>query len=92
MTIKYVAEQLYAQSVFGFFNGEKFTKAEFTNYLKRWFRPELKTTRWVMEIALPDGRWHCVVSRYSESPDGFDYYIPETREQDKALVDSFHQS
>ena len=91
MTIKHLSEQLYALSVGGFFNGEKFTKAELLDYIKGVFRPELNARRWVMEIALPDGRWLFTINRYSDSADGFDYFIPATREQEKALVESLRK-
>ena len=88
MTIKQLTEQLHALSVGGFFNGEKFTKAELRDYITRVFRPELNARRWVMEIALPDGRWLFSINRYSDRDDGFDYFIPETRDQEKSLADS----
>ena len=87
MTLKQVSDSLYGLSVFGYFNGEKFTRAQLRNYLKRAFRPETQTSSWVMEIALPDGRWFCQVSRYSPASDGFDYFIPETRAQEQRLLD-----
>lgn len=86
MTIQYLSNQLHSLSVGGFFNGEKFTKGELLDYLKGVFRPELNTTRWVMEIALPDGRWFFTITRFSDSSDGFDYFIPDTREQEKSVI------
>lgn len=86
MTIKEVSNQLHDISVDGFFNGEQFTKTELLNYLKSVFRPECNTSRWVMEIALPDGRWFFSITRFSDSSDGFDYFIPDTREQEKSVI------
>lgn len=91
MTIKQLSEQVFALSVGWFFNGEKFTKAELLEYLRAAFRPELNTSRWVMEISLPDGRWLFSINHYSEASDWYDYFIPETREQEKALADSLRK-
>ena len=89
MTLNQVSDSLFDLSVFGYFNGEKFTRAQLRNYLKRAFRPETQTSSWVLEIALPDGRWFCQISHYSPASDGFDYYIPETRAQEQVLWDRF---
>ena len=93
MTIHDISTQLHDLSVGGFFNGEKFTKRELHNYITNMFRPEagpLKAGhRLVMEIALPDGRWFFTIDRFADMPDGFDYYIPDNREQEarvKALL------
>jgi len=33
-------------------------------------------------ITLADGNWYFYVSRYADTPDGYDYMIPDTREQE----------
>ena len=92
MTIHEVSAQLYNLSVAGYFNGEKFTKRQLELYIANSFRPEVHLkaeNRLVMEIALPDGRWYFTVNRFSDKPDGFDYTIPDDREQEgkiKALL------
>ena len=89
MTLHDLSSQLFELSVSGYFNGEKFTRRELEHYLQSLFRPgtSLKLgNRAVMEIALPDGRWHFSVIRWADSPDGFDYCIPDTREQEAQLL------
>ena len=90
MTLHQVAEQLYDLSVDGFFNHEHFTKQQWEEKLKMAFRPEAEPralgNRLVQEIALPDRWWLFYVVRYSDAPDGFDYWIPDTREQEEALA------
>lgn len=92
MTIREVAHQLYNSSVGGYFNGRKFTKRELESYIANMFRPEVHLKaghRLVMEISLPDGRWFFTINKYSNDPSGFDYTIPDNREQEariKALL------
>lgn len=88
MTIKEVCEQLYKSSVGGYFNGEKFSQRQLENYVSSSFRAgvELKAgNRLVMEISLPDGRWFFTVNHYNDKPDGFDYTVPESREQERRI-------
>ena len=86
MTINEMTNQLYDLSAAGYFNGEKYSRKEFAEYVKGIFRPETNRKRWLMEIAMPDGRWYFQMTRFSDSKDGFDYYIPETRTQEQALI------
>ena len=90
MTIHELSNQLYNLSVAGYFNGEKFTKRQLENHIASAFRGALKAgNRYVMEIALPDGRWLFTVNRFANTSDGFDYTIPDTREEEakiKALL------
>lgn len=90
MTINEMTNQLYDLSVAGYFNGEKYSRKEFAEYVKGIFRPETNRTRWFMEISLPDGRWYFQITRFSDSKDGFDYYIPETRTQEQALISNLN--
>lgn len=80
MTIEDVARQMCSLS--HVFNGEEFTLEELLAALKRWFNPEAKTQIWFLLIDLPDGEWLMTVNRVG---DGFDYYIPDTREQERKL-------
>ena len=84
MTIPQVASQLIGLSVGGYINGEKFTVDRLTSQIAAWFSGSTNK-RIVMEIALPDGRWFFTVNHYAASRDGFDYTIPETREQEAAI-------
>lgn len=83
MTIRYIASQLHDISVAGYFNGEKFSKAELEHYIRNMLRTSNTV---VMEIALPDGRWFFKVDRYSDTADGYDYIIPDTREQEGRII------
>ncbi len=85
MTIHEISNQLHNLSVAGYFNGEKFTKRELEHVIAQSFRPEVQLkagNRLVMEIALRDGRWLFTVNKYADRPDGYDYTIPDTREQE----------
>ena len=86
MTLHETAKSLYNLSVGGFFNREKFSFSQFENYVKTLFKgtPKLEN-RVVIEIALPDGWWLCEVIRYSDCADGYNYEIPETREQEQRI-------
>lgn len=89
MTIYELSTQLHNSSVGGYFNGQKFSRRELERYIRLSFRPEVSLklgNRLVMEIALPDGRWFFTVNRYSDASDGFDYTIPEDREQEAKLL------
>ena len=84
MTIHDTAAQLHRLSVAGYFNGEKFTVKRLADQIAAWFRGTDKR-QIVMEIALPDGRWFFTVNRFGDGPDGYDYTIPETREQEARI-------
>ena len=82
MTITYIASQLHSLSVGGYFNGEKFSESRLADYIRNMLRTG---DRLVMEIALPDGRWLFTITRFAPSADGFDYYIPDTREEESRI-------
>lgn len=84
MTLNNVIDQLYDLSVAGFFNREKYTKAELKTYIHSFFRPEIHTKVFTMEIALPDGWWHFEI--HQDPRWGYDYIIPETREQEALVI------
>jgi hypothetical protein len=90
MTIHELSNQLYNLSVAGYFNGERFTRRQLQNHIAGAFRGPLKAgNRYVIEIALPDGRWLFTVNRLANTGDGVDYTIPDTREVEakiKALL------
>lgn len=83
MTLSNIARQLYNSSVGGFFNREKFSEERLLNYLSSMMRTGNSL---VMEIALPDGWWFFTVTRYAKGRDGFDYMIPDTREQESRIT------
>ena len=88
MTILELSSQLHALSVGGHINGLKLSKRELESYISNMFRTGVSLklgNRLVMEIALPDGRWLFTVNRFSDAADGFDYTIPDTREQEGRL-------
>lgn len=92
MTIKEVSASLYNLSVGGVFNGERFTASQFDRLISNYFREGVQLTlgnRVVLEITLPDGSWFFQVVRYNDKPDGFDYDIPDTREQEQRLLSEF---
>lgn len=87
MTLREVSTQLFDLSIDGFFNREKFSRARLHNYLRDMLRePQALAipNTLVIEIALPDGWWHCTVSRFGTM---FDYWIPDTREQEAKLLE-----
>lgn len=82
MNIREVAKHICRISK-GRINGEKFTQTEFTDYLKGMFRTGTSS---IVSIELPDGHWLCEVKLYELHPySAYDYFIPETREQEKIL-------
>lgn len=90
MTLHEVSTQLYNLTIDGFVNGEQFTKHQLEAILRKWMQnPEqLKIkNRLVIELCLPDGRWFATVDRFADQADGYDYYIPETREQEQRIKD-----
>ena len=89
MTIHELSTQLHNLSVGGYFNGEKFTKRQLEHYIASSFRPEVSLkagNQLVMEIALRDGRWFFTINRWSDKPDGFDYTIPDNRDQEARII------
>ena len=89
MTLNEIVNQLYDLSVAGYFNREKYNKAELKTYLRTFFRPELHTTVFTMEIALPDGWWHFEI--HHDSRWGYDYTIPTSREQEAEMLNRLSQ-
>lgn len=89
MTIHEVATQLFQLSN-GNINGEQFSPAELSRFLGQFFRKGMSLKlgdRVILQIALPDGEWYFQITHYNDKIDGFDYYIPDTREQEQMLWD-----
>lgn len=86
MTLHEIAHQLFNLSVAGYFNREKFTETRLRNHIAAQTQGDGQKTI-VMEIALPDGWRNFEISRMPQFGKGFyDYNIPETREQEKAVL------
>lgn len=90
MTIKEVATQLYNCSVAGYINGVKFTKSQFIDVVRAWMTRG-NYNSYIGEICLPDGRWLFKITKWADRPDGYDYYIPDTAEQNSILMDELLQ-
>ena len=92
MTIKETAKRLFDLAVGGYFNGEKFTVdrlyKSIVSGMKCCETNKIKNA-YVMQIALPDGWWYCKVTKYGNKADEYDYYIPETRDQEAKLKAKF---
>lgn len=85
MTKLELASQLMDLSVAGYFNSEKFTKERLNNYIGKMCRNV--GDKLFMEISLPDGRWLFKITHYADGE--WDYYIPDTREQEAKLTAEF---
>lgn len=85
MTLHQVTDSLYSLS--HIFNGEHFTRERLHKYVSALLCkgiPKLGN-RIAFEITLPDGCWLFEIIRYNDNRDGYDYYIPETREQETRI-------
>jgi hypothetical protein len=79
-------------AVGGYINGIKVTIKDIELYIRKMFRNEEHLAiphMLLMQIALPDGKWYFAVNHYGGRVDEFDYYIPETREQEANLIHRF---
>ena len=89
MTITEAAKQIFDLSIAGYINGEKFTLKRFEAYARNM----LKTAdSFIFEICLPDGRWMAKFNRFGKKSDEYDYYIPDTREQETLLKNELLRS
>jgi len=88
MTIHDIATQLYNLTFDGFVNGEKFTKRGLETAIRAWMRDvsgnKIPNTH-VIEACLPDGRWLVTITKFADRPDGYDYSIPDTREEEARI-------
>lgn len=86
MTIYELTNQLHNLSVGGYFNGKKQSEKQLRTYIQSMFRAGGSSL--IMEISLPDGRWLFQINQWEECNHyQYNYYIPETREQEKQLYD-----
>lgn len=67
-------------------NGERFTIKRLATQVTSHLRTPAKLgNRLAMTIQLPDGEWLMTIIRYADRTDGWNYYIPETRDEEKRL-------
>ena len=86
MTIHEVSTQLYNLALGHFLNGQKWTRQSLEHYIRTMFNGNLKLDNAiVLEICLRDGKWLMTVDRFSDAADGYDYYIPDDRDQEKRI-------
>lgn len=85
MTKLELTSQLMNLAVAGYFNSEKFSKSRLNNYIGKMCRNV--GDKLFMEISLPDGRWLFKITHYADRE--WDYYIPDTREQETKLTAEF---
>ena len=83
MTKLELVNQLADLAVDNCFNGETFGKKRLYAYISKMCRNIGDSV--VMNITLPDGDWYFKINKYSATD--FDYYIPDTREQELRLVE-----
>lgn len=81
MTIREISKQLHQLS-HGIINGEHFTIRELERTISMWMRG---SKRYICEITLADSSWLFSIDRFADAADGYDYYIPDTREQEERL-------
>ena len=84
MTLHDVATQVHRLSR-GRINGERFTYAQLKANIATWCR--IGNGRYIGSIVLPDGEW---LYELTSGDFGYDYYIPDTREQENALYDALN--
>lgn len=70
----------------GKLNGETYSRKELTEVLKNAFRTGKS---YFMHGTLPDGEWLIEVLQYRDARDGYDYYLPDTREEEARLIEKF---
>ena len=90
MTIKDITNQIISLSeTLGIETNDRtewsvFSKTRLENHLRK-HEPKLGKD-YIMHIDLPDGKWLLFIYRYAETPDGFDYSIPENRADEYAML------
>ncbi len=82
MTLNETINQIYDLTTDGIINGKKFTRKRFSEILKHFFK-DLSFDKLIFEITLPDGNW--LVKLYKWDNKEYDYFLPDTREQEKKL-------
>lgn len=85
MTLHEVTDQIFSLSLGHIINSEKFSKQRLEKQIVMLTRPETGSNWYIFEICLPDGKWMAEVTQFRAGE--FDYYIPDTREQEAFLWD-----
>ena len=92
MTLHEVSSQIFNLTLGGFVNDEKFTKRELEHVFNMWMRDpshnKVPNTH-LIQLCLRDGKWFSTIYKFADRPDGYDYYIPDTREEESRLLDKF---
>jgi len=84
MTLTEISKMTYSLAVGHYINGIKRKSAnDIKQCLAHWLYNE--DDSYIASISLPDGRWLCKFIRHN---DYYDLYIPDTREQEKKLIES----
>ena len=85
MTKTELTIQLMNLAVNNTFNAERFSMKRLNTYISKMCRNI--GDKLYMEISLPDGRWLFKITHYADKD--WDYYIPDTREQEAKLTAEF---
>ncbi len=86
MTIRELSAQIHSLATGHRINGEARSKQWLEHYIRKMFSTGSKLhNKIVMEIQLPDGNWLMTINRYADMTDGFDYTIPDNREQERRI-------
>lgn len=93
MKFNEMVDQIHSLAVDGEINGKKLTKKELVRLITDAMPHSDQMTKMMATIRLRDGCWHFQVTRWL--PAGtrffeFDYAIPDTREQETAMIRRFH--
>lgn len=86
MTLKQTCNEVLKLAVDNTINGRKFTLDQLYKQTSALLSDEPAGNLLVYSIMLEDGEWWFSINRYSDKADGFDYYIPETREQEAKFL------
>lgn len=83
MTIKDIVNQLMDLSVDRCIDGNRTTKKALAEKVRTEVQPGSPL---LCRITLPDGAWRVKIERWGQGPDGYDYWVPDTRTQENLVV------
>ena len=87
MTLKNLVDQLFVLAEDKQFNHRPYTKEELTQQIRHMMPENGGNQHLVMEILLPDGWWHFMISYLPGIEKGFfDYEIPDDREHEARIM------
>lgn len=85
MTLIQMSDHVYKFSKGHVLNGQKNSKDNF----RYWFSHMFDGNKEVLfSMAFADGEWYCIAQHNAH---GYDYFVPDTREQETRLVKEFHK-